>query len=217
MRAVARLAPLLGAVIALTPAVRAAPCATTDACLQQVEAAQRATESLRARFTQTKYMSLLQEPLVATGRFAFKRPDRILWEIEQPEKTTVIITGNRLEIPGLPESERAALARVPVATALAQIGALFTGDIGAVRDAFDATAEGDDGGVRVRLVPRRADAHGMFNRIELRFAAPDLTLRAIQLANRLGDRVEVTLDDVAVNAPVPDALFAVPTAAAGSP
>lgn len=206
-----RLALLVCAMVALATSVRAIPpCATTEACLQQIETAQQATETLSARFTQTKHMSLLSEPLVATGRFAFKRPDRILWEIEQPDKATVIINGGQLVIPGLAEKERQALATLPVATALSQIGALFTGDVQALRDTFDATASADSDAIQVHLVPREQAAQGMFSRIDLAFAAPRLTLRSIRLENRLGDRVEVALDDVVVNAALPDALFAVP-------
>jgi outer membrane lipoprotein-sorting protein len=212
MRRAAWLALLVSSLCALTTPSRAEPCASTDACLLRIETAQRRTESLRARFTQTKHMSLLNEPLVATGQFAFKRPDRVLWEIEQPDKATVIINGGQLVIPGLPENERESLAHLPVATALSQIGALFTGDMKALRAAFDATAMQDDKGIQVHLVPHGQTTQGMFSQIELTFADADLTLRAIHLQNRLGDRVDVVLDEVVVNAPVPDSLFAVPTA-----
>jgi outer membrane lipoprotein-sorting protein len=212
MRRAAWLALLVGGVCALATPIPAASCADTDACLRQIEAAQRTTESLRARFTQTKYMSLLNEPLVATGRFAFKRPDRVLWEIEHPDRATVIINGGQLVIPGLPDSEREALSTLPVATALSQIGALFAGDVKALRETFAATAQQDVAGIHVRLVPRQQVTQGMFSRIDLTFAAPDLTLRTIRMENRLGDRVEVAFDEVTVNAPVPDALFTVPTA-----
>ena len=203
---------LIGLVASVT-SVPAAPCTSTDTCLQQIESAQRATASIQARFTQTKHMSLLQQPLVATGRFSFKRPDRVRWQIEQPDPATVIINGGRLVIPGLPENERRALETMPVATALGQFSALFAGDLSAVRDSFDATAEQGDVGIAVRLVPRQQGAQGMFTRIDLTFAAPDLTLRMIRLENRLGDRVEVVLEDVVVNAALSDALFAVPTVA----
>jgi outer membrane lipoprotein-sorting protein len=198
-------------VVALATSARAARCTSTEACLQQIEAAQRGTASIQARFTQTKNMSLLQQPLVATGRFSFKRPDRVRWQIEQPDPATVIINGGQLIVPGLPEEERKALSTVPVATALAQFSALFAGDVSAMHESFDVTAENRDAGIDVRLVPRQQSMHGMFTRIDLSFAAPDLTLRMIRLENQLGDRVEVVFEDVVVNAALADSLFAVPT------
>lgn len=191
----------------------AAPCASTDACLAQIEAAQHGTQSLRARFTQTKHMSLLNQPLVATGRFAYKRPDKVLWEIEQPEKATVIIADGKLHVPGMTDSDREALAAMPVASAMSHIGALFAGDVAALRETFDITAQQGDAGIAVQLAPRAAATQGMFNRIDLTFGGPALALRMIRLENKLGDRVEVDVHEVTVNPSLPDELFAVPTAA----
>jgi outer membrane lipoprotein-sorting protein len=203
---------LLLAGVAPATSARAASCTSTETCLQQIEVAQRGTTSIQARFTQTKHMSLLQHPAVATGQFSFKRPDRVRWQIEHPDSATVIINGSQLVIPGLPEEERKALGTMPVATALAQFSALFAGDLRAMKTSFDATAEAGDAGIEVRLVPRQEGTHGMFTRIDLTFAAPDLTLRRIRLENQLGDRVEVVLEDVVINAALADSLFTVPTA-----
>lgn len=214
----APLAQALSAVVALcvvcaAGSVHAAPCASTDACLAQIEAAQRGTESLRARFTQTKHMSLLNQPLVATGRFAYKRPDKVLWEIEQPERATVIIAEGKLHVPGMADKDRETLSAMPVAQAMSQIGALFAGDVGALRETFAITAEQGDAGIAVRLVPRPAAGQGMFSRIDLTFSGPALTLRTLRLENRLGDRVEVDVHEISVNPALPETLFAVPTAA----
>lgn len=206
------LALLLGVLCAASP-LRAAPCASTDECLRQIEEAQRETQSLRARFTQTKHMSLLNQPLVATGRFAYKRPDRVLWEIEQPEKATVIIADGKLNVPGLSARDREALAAMPVATAMSQITALFGGDVKALRQVFTTTAEHTESGINVHLVPQREAGQGMFSRIDLTFAEPVLILRTIRLENKLGDRVQVDLHEVIVNPSVPDSLFTAPTAA----
>src|SRR5260221_5677279 len=96
-------------------AVASGACDSTDACLKAVEAAQAETRTISAHFTQTKHLSLLEEPLVATGRFLFKRPDRMRLDIELPRPATILINGRDIHIPGMSESDQQQLAITPMA------------------------------------------------------------------------------------------------------
>jgi outer membrane lipoprotein-sorting protein len=83
-----------------------AACDSTDSCLRAIEAAQADARTVSARFTQTKHLSLLDEPLVSSGRFMFRRPDRIRLDIESPRPATIVITGREISIPGSPSATR---------------------------------------------------------------------------------------------------------------
>ena len=91
--------------------VDAGPCAGTDACLQVIETSQRTTRALSARFEQTKHLSLLAEPLVTRGLFAFRQPDQVMWRVDEPP-ITVRIDRDGIHLPDLPgaKDEMAALA-----------------------------------------------------------------------------------------------------------
>ena len=186
-----------------------AACGSTDACLRAVEAAQRDLATFTARVVQAKQLGLIEEPLVSEGRLAFKRPDRILWEIDQPEPVRIVIDGDGLHVPGLSDDERRALERASAGQLVRQLGAIFAGDVAALRGGFEASATEGGGAIVVELVPRDDSLRTAIAKMELRFARPELLVRSIRLENSLGDRLEIRLEDVERNADVPDSAFSV--------
>src|SRR5262245_636016 len=101
--------------------VAIAACMSTEDCLRVIEQAQHGTQTVSAEFVQVKHVTLLDEPLVSTGRFVFKRPDRVLLRVETPQAATVAINGRDVRIPNLPERDRQALAMTPVAAMFTQL------------------------------------------------------------------------------------------------
>lgn len=197
----------LGLLVFLFPAVVAARCDSSADCLHLIEAAQKDTRTITASFTQSKQLTLLEEPLVSTGRFVFKRPDRILWAIDKPQPTSVIVNGSEVSVPDLPESERRALAAAPMVQMLRELGGVFTGAMEQVQEAFEVDARQEGPAIDVKLVPRRAADKKLFRTIEVQFVGPDLLVKEIRLEDGLGDRLRVTFDHVRRNADVADSTF----------
>ncbi len=195
-------------------AAAGAACTSTADCLRVIEQAQRDTRTVTAAFTQVKHVSLLDEPIVSSGRFVFKRPDRVLLKIEKPQAATVIITGRDIHIPNLPERERQALAMVPAGAMSAQLGAIFTGSTQALQEGFEVTARDTGTSIEVKLLPRQAATQQMFREIDLGFSGAELFATQIRLADALGDSLEITLHDVRRNVEVPDSTFDVDAAPA---
>lgn len=207
---VGRIGALLLAVLWAAPA--RATCDSTDACLRALEVAQADTRTISARFVQTKYLSLLDEPLVSSGRFLFKRPDRMRLEIESPRPATILISGRDISIPGLQPQERQALASSPMAAMFTELGALFSGSPTALRAHFDVEAVAAADGIDITLVPTLPAWQRLFRRIGLRFVAPQFTVSRMRLDDSLGDRLEIDMRDVQRNVDLPDHLFTDPPA-----
>jgi outer membrane lipoprotein-sorting protein len=201
---------LVAGILAHGATARAA-CDSTEACLTAIEAAQADTRTVRARFTQTKHLSLLDEPLVSTGRFIFKRPDRMRLEIETPQPATILINGREISIPGISDSDKQQLAMTPLAAMFSELGAMFGGSAAALGQHFQVAAVPSDGGVELRLTPTLPGWQRLFRSIELRFAGPDLVINSMRLDDALGDRLDIAMSDVQRNLDVPDSLFAAPT------
>jgi outer membrane lipoprotein-sorting protein len=201
----------LAAGLTLGPARAVGRCASTEACLQVIQQTQPDIRTMTAAFVQVKHVSLLDEPLVSSGRFAFKRPDRILLKMEQPQPLTVTIAGREVHIPNLPKRERQALGMAPMASMFTQLGAVFTGSMQALEQGFEVAAVEEDSAIQVALVPRQERWKRMFRSIQLRFTGPQLLVQKIRLDEALGDNLEITLSDVRYNVDIPDATFAVAT------
>lgn len=176
--------------------------------MKAIEAAQRDTRSIDADFRQVKHLTLLDEPLVSTGRFVFAKPDRVRLEVTQPEPATIVIRGSDIHIPGLSEKDHQALSASPMVAMFTQLGAVFSGSVDKLEESFEveATAQGD--GVRLVLVPRSAEWKKAFQRMQLDFAGADLVVREVRIEDALGDRLEITMENVKRNVEIADDLFA---------
>jgi len=212
-RRVRRRSALLGIPLLLlalaTPA--GAACDSTESCLRAVDAAQQQTHTVSARFTQTKHLALLDEPLVSTGRFVFKRPDRMRLEIETPRAAIIVINGRQVSIPGLSPSDQQQLALTPMTAMFTELGAMFAGSTSGLHKSFEVSAAPADGAIEVTLSPTVPDWQRLFRTIALRFAGPDLVISSMRLDDALGDRLDIAMSDVRRNQDVPDSLFAIPT------
>lgn len=197
----------LVALVLARPAVAQPACDSTESCLRAIEAAQASTQTISARFTQTKHLSLLDEPLVSTGRFVFKRPDRMRLEIASPRQATILIKGREISIPGISDSEKQQLAMTPMASMFSELGGMFAGSPAALQQHFRVDATARNGGIEVTLAPTVPEWQRLFKTIQLRFTGPELVMSAMQLEDALGDRLDIVMSDVQRNQDLPDSLF----------
>jgi outer membrane lipoprotein carrier protein len=202
------LASAVALALAATVATRAiAACPATGQCLREIEEANRDLRAIAARVVQTKHLSLLTEPLLSQGRLVFSRPDRLLWVVETPRELRIAIEGERIEVADVPAEARDALAAVPQNELLRRLGAIFAGELGALTDGFELTTEDGADVIRVSLVPREARLRESIDTIELHYVRPKLTIRTIRLRNRLGDLLEIQLDDLERNPTITPSTF----------
>lgn len=126
---------------------------SAEAVVRRVEARLAQASDLTASFTQSYRSGLLGRELVEHGRLYVKRPGRMLWEYQKPERKTFLADGDRYYF-YVPEDrqvvvqERAGQRSVPAL--------LLAG--GAILEHFEARLEEDrTGSARLRLTPRAPD------------------------------------------------------------
>lgn len=202
-------------------AVAAPLCGDTESCLAAIERAQKTTQSLSARFEQTKHLSLMTEPIVGRGRFALRHvacppnaekercPDgktpEILWQSEDPP-LRLVIRADGVELP--PEVAReAGEGSKALTSALQQVGSLLSGSVAGVARIGEVEAQPSPAGISVHLVPRQAAVRELFSAVDLEFVAPHLVLQSIRISESLGDRLEITFSEIHRNDEIAEAAF----------
>jgi outer membrane lipoprotein-sorting protein len=202
---------VVAALLLLIAAPLSAACNSTPACLAQLEATQTDLHSLDARFTQTKHVALLDAPLISTGRFRFKRPDKVRLDIDSPQPATVLIDGRNVTIPGVSPADMQGMAATPMTAMFSELGALLGGQLAQASAHFRIEASAAPGdGVAVELTPTLPEWQKLYRSIGLTFAGQPLVIRSMRLDDALGDRLEIDLRDVQRNADLPDAIFSAP-------
>ena len=200
---------ILGASLVARAAHGEALCRDTESCLRVVESKQSATEVMSAHFEQSKHLSLMTEPLVSRGRFAFRRPDQVLWEVEEPP-LTIRIDRSGLHLPDLPGVKEEGAAMAPFGQMLRDLSGLFTGSLSGLQRGFEVDATPAVDGVDVQLRPKAEQWRRMFTIIDVSFRGTDLMIASLRLQEALGDRREIVFSEVHRNDAV--AAAAIPTA-----
>lgn len=91
----------------LLAAKKAAP-VTLESVIRKVQDQQKKTQTLQADFRQEKVLALLSKPEVSSGRFAFSKPNNVLWSYDSPRRVEMLIANGTMTtwFPDLNKAER---------------------------------------------------------------------------------------------------------------
>jgi len=170
-------------------------CAKPEQCFARMVAAQNDVATIRARFRQTKYVAMLEEPLVSEGRFTFHRPDQVRWEMVTPEPLVVDINGSELRAG--PPGEVAKIDAGPAVALFRDLAGIFTGagDYAGKRFTLGPGASRKDAFL---LTPRDPSVARVIASIEIELDPASGGPRRVVIAEAGGDRTEIVLFDVAI-------------------
>lgn len=167
--------------------------------------------TMNCSFTQTKYLSLLNNRMVSEGKMYFKQPQKLRWEYTTPYQYLFIFNGREAYIANKSrrdvidtQSNRMfkEIARIMMST--------VTGTALTNTTDFGVDVEDGNGVWNVTLVPKKKELKKMFTRIQLSFAKDDYLISEINLFEKNSDRTNIKLKNITVNRPVNETLFAIP-------
>lgn len=164
--------------------------------LEEIKARQEGVRSVKALFRQEKHTMLLERPIKSSGTFYFKSPVGVRWEYK--DAMTVVYDGENLYLYyiDLEEVEK-------VRGASGYVGPLVF-DIGMLLKDYDVQAERSPDGIRLLIKPRKPM---VFESMEMSFAEGAGFPSRVSVLEESGDRTDITLHDVKINADLPDDLF----------
>ena len=178
------------------------PQLSADDLVKRLETRNREVRDLTARFTQTYRSGALGRTLVERGTLAIKRPGRMLWEYEAPEKKTFVSDGKRFYF--YVPADRQVIVREQAGERGVAV-ALLSGQSDLLVQ-FEAAIEMDagDGLDRVRLTPRSPDPEVRSVVLEL---DTQLRLRAISIEDAQGNTSRFRFEALRENLGLPDRMF----------
>lgn len=176
--------------------------ASAEELVKRLETRNREVRDLTARFTQTYRSGALGRTLVERGTLAIKRPGRMLWEYEAPEKKTFVSDGMHFYF--YVPADRQVIVREQAGERGVAV-ALLSGQSDLLGQ-FSATSEADggDGLERVRLTPRSPDPEVRSVVLEL---DAQLRTRAISIEDVQGNTSRFRFEALRENLGLPDRMF----------
>jgi outer membrane lipoprotein-sorting protein len=172
--------------------------------------------SLEARFEQSRTTTLLTQPLVSTGTLRFVRPDKLAWVVEQPGRSSMVVSGSQvgMSYPDLGVHEQLDLAGDPDAERLVRSMMVWlAGDLEQVNRDYGvawgvAPAGGPEGALHLAtLTPRDPTMAALIARLELSIGGEPLRVLAVTMHEPDGDRVDIAMHDVRLDPELPADAF----------
>ncbi len=174
-----------------------AQAASAEGLIQRLEQRSRSTTSLSASFVQSYRSAALGRELVERGTVRIKRPGRMLWEYEEPEKKTFVSDGKAFYF--YVPAERQVIVREQSGERGVAVK-LLAGEAGMLSQ-FHASLDTDG---RLKLLPRHADPE--LQRAYLQLDALGRIL-GIEIWDAQGNQSRFRFEKLRENPALDDALF----------
>jgi outer membrane lipoprotein-sorting protein len=179
-----------------------------DGVLDRLNELAAGVDTLASDFSQEKYLAVFQDVLPAKGRFYYRKPDNLRWEMTSPVTSGFVLrgdTGRRWQEAGS-RGEPFDIAREPVMKIVAdQLLAWTRADFEALRRDYRISLAGE-APVRLRLDPKGAAA-GFLDYLSITFAPDGRHVQQVEVHEQGGDYTRITFHHTVVNGPLADDLF----------
>jgi outer membrane lipoprotein carrier protein len=174
-----------------------------DSILRQLARTQREVEDFTADLIQEKRISLLRENVVSHGVIQFKRPNKVLIELFNPDPSLMVVDGNSLWHYFKRErvAQRYRVDSTPMLNRYLMI--LDNPLTGEWAELASIRREGDF--AVLEMVPGEAEA--IFSKITFWVSTHDWLIRKLALHEKSGDLTILSYENIRVNTGIPDSHF----------
>ncbi|MBV2090020.1 MAG: outer membrane lipoprotein carrier protein LolA [Candidatus Thiodiazotropha sp. (ex Ctena orbiculata)] len=128
----------------------------------------QASGERQARFTETRQLALLDQPIEQQGTLLFQPPDRLVRTLAPPSTTKYEIEGNRLTLWRNQQQQVILLDNIPELLAFsASFRSVLSGDRETLERYFTPELTGSQNAWSLNLIPKQGALGSKINRIEI--------------------------------------------------
>ncbi|SLM46834.1 putative transmembrane protein [Nitrospira japonica] len=153
-------------------------------------------ESRQDRFTETKTLTVLTEPMVLTGTLSYTRPDRIEKHVLTPYEEHLVVQGDQLTLTNKDGTKRVRVKSHPLIWSFVEaIRASLAGDAATLQRFYDVRIDGSRQGWTLTLRPFDEKAAARLTSIALH--GKDSRLTSVEIIETGGDQSVMTIHEPA--------------------
>lgn len=179
--------------------------AQTHALLQQVHAQLQPAPVIKGHFEQLKHVQGFKQPLRSSGEFVVAQSQGIVWQVQQPFASTLVVTPESLQsrdANGAVSLQMQASDEPVLRTVNAMLFAVMSANVAQLGQMFEVSGKVQPSGWSLQLKPRDQLLAQWLQKIELQGQA---FVQQVQLYEARGDRSEIRIHDVAASQHLSDA------------
>ncbi|PLX76788.1 MAG: outer membrane lipoprotein carrier protein LolA [Desulfuromonas sp.] len=183
-----------------------------DVLLDSLREVAATTETLSSHFVQEKHLAIFSEKLLSEGRFSYRKPDRLRWELLTPFASGFVLRGDSGERwNGLSrERGRFSVERDPVMGMVArQLLAWARVDLDWLQQRYRMELL-QNRPPKLRLIPLDPGEAGFIRHLEITFAEDLRYISTVLLQEAGGDKTLLRFSEVELNRALPEETFRAP-------
>ena len=182
------------------------------AVFARLQTAAAATKSLSSEFVQEKQLAIFSATLLSNGRFYYRQPDHLRWELLTPVAAGFVLRGQQGERWNSLSREVGAfrIDRDPLMGIIAQqLLAWARVDIDWLRSRYRIELLAEQP-IRLQLFPLDPAETGFIEQLQILFAADSSHVELVEMHEAGGDQTSLRFEQVQINQPLPVDAFQIP-------
>jgi outer membrane lipoprotein-sorting protein len=166
-------------------------------------------KTIAGAFRQERRLAMLARPAVSTGRFYCMKPDKIRWELINPEPSGFLVNGDLAKQWKGKEgpSDAFETKQNPLIKLIVdQIFAWTTGDLKWLEQRYSINVVQDDP-IILKLVPRSSKEKKYIDHLRISFEAGTNYVHVVNILEKGGDSTWIEFFDLVINGQLQQGLF----------
>lgn len=156
---------------------------TLDELLARLEKAHKEHKDFQGNFEQEKFLPLLGDKIQSSGRFAFKKPDKVRWEYTKPHESILVVTGETgkkwSKATGRTEQVKLADDR-GLDAVVKQLFMWFKGEFTKLKDDYDVEIQSRKP-AKLKMKPKKEALKKFIESIEVQFAQGEDEISSVKI------------------------------------
>src|SRR4030042_1069170 len=175
----------------------------------RIKQAASSVQTLAGGFTQEKHLEILKNSPISKGRFFYKNPDCLRWEVCEPLSMGFIVNGDkgkrwRGQSGSLQSFD---LKKEPVIQIITeQVFAWARADFDRLEAGYDITVL-EENPVTLKLVPLSVTGKKYIDHIKIIFSSTEDYVSSIEIHEAGGDYTQINFIDMTTNKPIQEDIF----------
>jgi outer membrane lipoprotein-sorting protein len=164
--------------------------------------------SISSDFTQEKILTALTEKITSTGKFSFKRSNKVRIEYVKPFVYLMVMNGDKMLVR---DNEKENKINVKSNKLFQQVNRIMIDCVqGTILDSKDFTTKvfENDKVYLLEMTPTSKSLREFFQTVVLSVEKSDYSVKSIEMNEPSGDKTTISFTNKKINQQVPDAIFA---------
>ena len=179
--------------------------------ISKINNASTSIQSMSASFTQTKYLSMLSDKMVSSGKVYYSKSDKLRWEYTSPYQYLFIFNGSKVYVGNKSKKNVIDTNTNKIFKEIARIMmSTVTGTALSNTSDFSISLSESSNQWVITLVPKKKELKSMFSKVILYFNKTSYIVSEINIYEKNGDRTNIKFSGLTTNKKIDATLFSIP-------